>query len=310
MQARVIAIPFRSDGSSLDDTELVELLAAHDAVTLREYFFFTPEGVPHMCCFVQFEREPELGLELGSKPKHKPAHRAASVVVASKDTSQHLRRGTGHTGAGTRRHQVLNAVDGPPLAGRPRFEASSARSSPRTSRPTREQILDEQTLDEPILSERPLDEPPLDEQGAILASSLRAWRVRTARERGVPAYRVLSNRTLEGIARQRPANAAALSNIEGVGRATSALHGKAILELVRSATDRSATDRSATDRSATDRSATDRSATDRSAPDRSATDRSATDFGATVRAAQVESPSVDGAPESRSPPALEVAVPG
>ncbi|MCC7011213.1 MAG: HRDC domain-containing protein [Planctomycetes bacterium] len=280
MQARVIAIPFRSDGSSLDDTELVELLAAHDAVTLREYFFFTPEGVPHMCCFVQFEREPELGLELGSKPKHKPAHRAASVVVAAKDTSQHLRRGTGHTGAGTRRHQVLNAVDGPPLAGRPRSEASSARSSPRTSRPTREQILDEQTLDEQtldeqILSERPLDEPPLDEQGAILASSLRAWRVRTARERGVPAYRVLSNRTLDGIARQRPANAAALSNIEGVGRATSALHGEAILELVRSATD-----------------------------------RSATDFGATVRAAQVESPSVDGAPESRSPPALEVAVPG
>ena len=58
------------------------------------------------------------------------------------------------------------------------------------------------------------DLPPVDE---ALAERLRTWRRERSVSLGVPAYRVLTNRTLDEIACTKPQNAGALSACHGVG---------------------------------------------------------------------------------------------
>jgi DNA topoisomerase-3 len=52
---------------------------------------------------------------------------------------------------------------------------------------------------------------------APLVATLRAWRLQEAKQRRVPAFRVLSNRTLVAIAEARPSSAASLGAVNGVG---------------------------------------------------------------------------------------------
>ena len=66
-----------------------------------------------------------------------------------------------------------------------------------------------------------------------LAGGLRAWRLVEARRRHVPAYCVLPNRTLEGIACARPRDTRALLDVKGVGQKIVELYGAQILALVR-----------------------------------------------------------------------------
>ncbi len=66
-----------------------------------------------------------------------------------------------------------------------------------------------------------------------LAEALRAWRQAEARRLRVPAFCVLSNRTLEGIARSRPEDERALLRVKGVGHKVVERHGAPILALVR-----------------------------------------------------------------------------
>jgi ATP-dependent DNA helicase RecQ len=70
----------------------------------------------------------------------------------------------------------------------------------------------------------------LSADDARLFEELKAWRLRAAR--GKPAYTVANNRTLEGIAASRPADATALARIHGVGPAFIERHAGAVLELV------------------------------------------------------------------------------
>lgn len=62
--------------------------------------------------------------------------------------------------------------------------------------------------------------------------ALRAWRLGCAKARGVPAYRVLTNRVMERIARAQPLERSQLDGIDGVGEATLETHGAEILDVL------------------------------------------------------------------------------
>ncbi len=66
-----------------------------------------------------------------------------------------------------------------------------------------------------------------------LRASLRAWRSDVARQRGVPAYVVLHDSTLDGIARARPATLDALREIPGIGDKKLEHYGDELVRLVR-----------------------------------------------------------------------------
>jgi DNA topoisomerase-3 len=61
---------------------------------------------------------------------------------------------------------------------------------------------------------------------------LRGWRMSEARRRGVPAFRIFSDKTLTAIARQRPRTAQELLAISGIGIATVEKYGQQIYRLV------------------------------------------------------------------------------
>ncbi|HEX9050574.1 MAG TPA: ATP-dependent DNA helicase RecQ, partial [Anaeromyxobacter sp.] len=78
----------------------------------------------------------------------------------------------------------------------------------------------------------PIDTP--DPAGAAeLFERLRAWRARTAKARGVPAYVVFADATLAGIAAARPRDGDALLSVKGVGPAKLEAFGADVLAIVR-----------------------------------------------------------------------------
>ena len=65
-----------------------------------------------------------------------------------------------------------------------------------------------------------------------LASELRTWRKNVASERGVPAFRIMTNKTLDAIVAERPRTHAALSHIYGIYQQVRDDYGEEILEIV------------------------------------------------------------------------------
>ena len=63
---------------------------------------------------------------------------------------------------------------------------------------------------------------------------LRTWRLGMARKQGVPAYVVLHDATLEGIASSRPQTHDQLRAVTGIGDKKLERYGDALLSLVRS----------------------------------------------------------------------------
>jgi superfamily II DNA helicase RecQ len=76
----------------------------------------------------------------------------------------------------------------------------------------------------------PIADGPVDE--GVLAR-LRSFRHEEARREALPAYCILSNKTLEAIARRRPLDLGALAVLPGIGPAKLEKYGRAILERVR-----------------------------------------------------------------------------
>ena len=68
-----------------------------------------------------------------------------------------------------------------------------------------------------------------------LLGALRAWRSETARKRGVPAYVVLHDSTIDGIATLRPATLVALRAIPGIGDKKLEHYGDDLIALVQAA---------------------------------------------------------------------------
>jgi len=72
-------------------------------------------------------------------------------------------------------------------------------------------------------------------QPSGLAEALRAWRLAEAKRRGVPAFRICTDATLNAIADQRPETAAELLAIPGIGMKMVETYGAAIFRLISSA---------------------------------------------------------------------------
>jgi ATP-dependent DNA helicase RecQ len=72
---------------------------------------------------------------------------------------------------------------------------------------------------------------------ADLLGILRTWRSEVARKRGVPAYVVLHDSTIEGIAASRPSTPEQLREIPGIGDKKLERYGRELIALVSSADD-------------------------------------------------------------------------
>jgi ATP-dependent DNA helicase RecQ len=70
---------------------------------------------------------------------------------------------------------------------------------------------------------------------ATLLAALRAWRSEVARTRGVPAYVVLHDTTIDGIATAHPTTLGQLRNIPGIGDKKLEHYGADLLALVAAA---------------------------------------------------------------------------
>jgi ATP-dependent DNA helicase RecQ len=68
-----------------------------------------------------------------------------------------------------------------------------------------------------------------------LVDALRAWRSGVARKRGVPAYVVLHDSTIDGIATQHPTTLTQLRDIPGIGDKKLEHYGDELLALVKAA---------------------------------------------------------------------------
>jgi DNA topoisomerase-3 len=65
-----------------------------------------------------------------------------------------------------------------------------------------------------------------------IVEALRTWRLEEARRENVPAFCVMTNRALEGIARLRPTTEDDLLTVKGVGPRVVERWGRAILSIV------------------------------------------------------------------------------
>jgi DNA topoisomerase-3 len=73
---------------------------------------------------------------------------------------------------------------------------------------------------------------PLDAAEVTLFEKLREWRLQEARRRRVPAFTILTNRTLAAICRARPADDEELLEVSGIGPTTMRKFGRKVLAVV------------------------------------------------------------------------------
>jgi len=72
-------------------------------------------------------------------------------------------------------------------------------------------------------------------RGSRLEAALRAWRKDEATKKHVPAFRIMTDKALLGVAASQPENETALLAVHGVGPSLVAKHGAKIFQLVRDA---------------------------------------------------------------------------
>ena len=77
-------------------------------------------------------------------------------------------------------------------------------------------------------------QPP---RAATIVENLRQYRESEKRRRGVPAYTIFKDETIDLIATQRPTDLRQLGNIRGVGQSTLQQHGDIIIKIVRGTAD-------------------------------------------------------------------------
>ena len=74
--------------------------------------------------------------------------------------------------------------------------------------------------------------PPSVPINPELEARLKAWRLAEAKKHGVPAFRILTDAVLRAIAQRKPATAAELLSISGIGMSTVEKYGARIYQLV------------------------------------------------------------------------------
>jgi ATP-dependent DNA helicase RecQ len=84
-----------------------------------------------------------------------------------------------------------------------------------------------------VLQAGPFAPSPLTSSDQDLSEYLREWRRSTAKEKGVPAYVVLHDTTLDEICRRQPSSIAQLMTITGIGERKAETYGQEILAVLR-----------------------------------------------------------------------------
>jgi ATP-dependent DNA helicase RecQ len=165
------------------------------------------------------------------------------VAAAILNAVSSLRWPVGQTGLAA---MLAGSVSAPPSTRRNPFFGELAAARPAQIKRWLLALLDSGHLERyeseegfPLIRVARLDDPPglvgppgdvqLDGGDRALFERLRAWRREEAAEAGVPAYVVLSDRTLRAVASARPTDAAALSSIHGIGPAKLERYGSALL---------------------------------------------------------------------------------
>ena len=95
------------------------------------------------------------------------------------------------------------------------------KKSPTTASPLKKQII----------PSKPKKNYEQDQTTSRLVLELKTWRLELARKKGIPAFRILTDRVLGSIAQIRPRDENALLQIPGVGDALLKNYGKQILKI-------------------------------------------------------------------------------
>ncbi len=210
-----------------------------NCLTPRETFDGTLEAQKLLSCILRIEQKAgfNVGLHhvvdvlLGADTEkvRKWGHESLSTYGIGKDRSRNewihfarelMRRGLIHQKA-----DQFNVLEVTPagrdlLRERARIELSRPMATARLSREKREQ-------------QRKMTGSIHYDEGVF--DRLRAWRKATAAERGVPAYVIFHDSTLQAIAHEKPATLAALGRIAGLGERKLIEYGERILAEIRAA---------------------------------------------------------------------------
>ncbi len=84
----------------------------------------------------------------------------------------------------------------------------------------------------PVQSALPGAEELLDQPLPALVEALKAWRRNEAQRRGLPAFRILTDRALHALASTRPQDEVELLNVSGIGPSIVTKYGRELLRLV------------------------------------------------------------------------------
>ena len=74
---------------------------------------------------------------------------------------------------------------------------------------------------------------PSESAGALF-DALRAWRLAEARRTGLPAFRIVNDRTLLGVATEAPIDEGSLLRVAGIGPGLARRYGAELLSIVAS----------------------------------------------------------------------------
>ena len=99
-----------------------------------------------------------------------------------------------------------------------------------TGKPTKRKRQKKKEKKKKTATPAPKPSTPVD---ARIEKALRAWRLEEARRRGVPAFRILTNKAVTQIASTRPATADEFLEIPGIGMSTVEKYGASIYRIVR-----------------------------------------------------------------------------
>ena len=102
----------------------------------------------------------------------------------------------------------------------------------RSTRTTQRKTTTRKTTKKRSTKKASKPEAALPAPPANVVDALKAWRLKEARRRRVPAFTVLTNKTLEALARDQPKDEAALLQVKGIGPTLVKKYGAAILKIL------------------------------------------------------------------------------
>jgi ATP-dependent DNA helicase RecQ len=111
-------------------------------------------------------------------------------------------------------------------------DVMQAKVEPDAGLPVPSDLLAKIRGDPPVVAQEEPETQPLPPADSDLLGALKAWRAECADRSGVPFHYVLSNRTLEELARRPPTSREALLAVHGIGPAKVKSYGDELLALI------------------------------------------------------------------------------